>query len=673
MDEKHRLRAQGMVEFALILPGLLMMVLSIIEGALLFQSYLAIQHAAREAARYAVTYQPPITYSQAQAEDMLQGIPPGVPAYPTETEAQWYDRRVALIKQRALDQAMGIRILHPALTEAGFSALQSMPGFLGVRVQGFPAHDSDPVYDHPSLPGLPVRVEVHYRWQPLDPLIGAMWPSGVPLVGEAIMVNEGVQVGLGAVAPPQFPPPEALDPPTATYTPDGGGPTATPTTESTATATPTLTPTPTATPGYPYIVLEPSHAPWTEEELPGGEVVVYNHPDPGPYPVSWTDNCGTTTNLGFDLTTTGGTAAHAMPSEFDYLVECGGVPLEMDQTYTCTLSTSEASVLVPVYVPRRRPDLVVRQVILPEDMVGGGTFVIGIEIENTQDVAVSGTFDVDIYIDPNHTPVLAGQPGIGTTGGSSPKQWMADMPPSSTMILNYVVQLPPFGSHELWAQVDTSDTIDEANDDNNISGPIPLSVPCSAMCDDFDVTSLDGKWVLSNIGTSWGTGQARIEDTELFIYGTGSSIWNGSDGKFQLLHQGAVSGDFQMTVRVTDYPDAGGAKAGLMVRESTAVGERYVAVSVRYEGDGPYLQDFARLTDGATPQNSCSGPEYVPLPSSAFDAGGSGVWLRIAREGSTFTRSYSLDGETWHTRDCMQTTLSGFADPAVPGIMMASY
>ena len=51
MDEKHRLRAQGMVEFALILPGLLMMVLSIIEGALLFQSYLAIQHAAREAAR----------------------------------------------------------------------------------------------------------------------------------------------------------------------------------------------------------------------------------------------------------------------------------------------------------------------------------------------------------------------------------------------------------------------------------------------------------------------------------------------------------------------------------------------------------------------------------------------------------------------------------------------
>jgi hypothetical protein len=400
---------------------------------------------------------------------------------------------------------------------------------------------------------------------------------------------------------------------------------------------------------------------------------VYNHPDPGPYPVSWTDNCGTTTSLGFDLTTTGGTAAHAMPSEFDYLVECGGVPLEMDQTYTCTLFTSQASVLVPVYVPRRRPDLVVRQVILPEDMVGGGTFVIGIEIENTQDVAVSGTFDVDIYIDPSHTPVLAGQPGLGTTGGSSPKQWMADMAPNSTQILNYVIQLPPYGSHELWAQVDTSDTIDEVDDDNNISGPIALSIPCSAMCDDFDVTSLDGKWTLSDIGTAAGTGQAHIEDTELFIYGEGSSIRSSTDGKFQLLHQGDVSGDFEMTVRVTDYPSGGdGARAGLMVRESTAVGERFVAIAIRDYNGVPQIHDFVRASDGAVPDYSC-GFRYINLSTTYFGAGGSGVWLRIVREGDTFTRSYSADGEEWVTQDCMQTTLAGFADPAVPGILLASW
>jgi len=673
MFNEQKQWGQGLVEFAMILPALLLIVLSIIEGAFLFQSYLAIQHAAREAARFAVTYQPPITYSAEQGEMIQRGEPPGAAAFPNEAEQEWYDRRVALIKQRALDQAMGIRILHPALTEASFAVLQDDPGFFGVRVQGFPAHDAEPVYDHPSLPGLPVRVEVHYRWEPVDPLLRAVWSQGVPIAGEAIMINEGLQVGLGAVAPPVFPPMETVGAPTATNTPVGGVP-PTATTAPTATPTPTHTPTPTATPSGAYIVLAPEHEPWLEEEIPGGEVIVYNHLDPGPYRVYWTDNCGTQTYLGFELSTVSGNASHAMPGGFSYLNECGGVPLEQDRTYTCTLSTDLASVQVPVYVPRQRPDLIIRRVIVPPDLTGGGEFTVGVEIENTEDVPVSGTFDVDIYIDPSHTPILQGQPGLGTMGGSSPKQWQLDMAPNSTQILNYVIVLPPTGDHVLWAQVDTADYIDEIDDENNIAGPVELIVPCGEMSDDFQDPSLDPKWTLSNIGTASGVGQARVEGGELYIYGTGSSIWNGTDGKFQLLHQGAVAGDWEMTVKVTDYPRGQrSAKAGLMVRESTAVGERYVAITVRYESDGPYIQDFHRPEDGWNPQNSCSGPEYVSLPSSLFGAGGSGVWLRIVREGDTFTRSYSLDGNEWHTRDCMQTTLPGFANPAVPGIIMASY
>ena len=95
MFRQPRQKGQGMLEFALILPALLMIVLSIIEGAFLFQSYLAIQHAAREAARYAVTYQPPITYSDAQAKIMLQGGDPGPPRYRNESEADWHTRRVS--------------------------------------------------------------------------------------------------------------------------------------------------------------------------------------------------------------------------------------------------------------------------------------------------------------------------------------------------------------------------------------------------------------------------------------------------------------------------------------------------------------------------------------------------------------------------------------------------
>ena len=85
MFRAYRSRGQGLVEFALVIPVLLLAVLSIIEGALLFQSFLAIQHAAREAARFAVTYQPPIEYDLDQVQELLRGGRPPE-AYPDEKE-----------------------------------------------------------------------------------------------------------------------------------------------------------------------------------------------------------------------------------------------------------------------------------------------------------------------------------------------------------------------------------------------------------------------------------------------------------------------------------------------------------------------------------------------------------------------------------------------------------
>ena len=205
---------QGLVEFALILPALLLILFSIIEGAFLFQAYLAIQHAARDAARYAAMYQPPQTYSVEQGQQLLRGLDPGHPAYPAETREQWYQRRVDLIRQHAFNQSMGIRILHTALgnyekptVDSGWANMRRA-GFFGVRVRGYASQtavtNNTPEYDHPSLPGLPVQVQVYYCWAPFDPIIGAivsaLTPGGncVLLNGSATMVNEGIQVGLGA-------------------------------------------------------------------------------------------------------------------------------------------------------------------------------------------------------------------------------------------------------------------------------------------------------------------------------------------------------------------------------------------------------------------------------------------------------------------------------------------
>lgn len=682
MSKLRRFRGQGLVEFALILPALLMIVLSIIEGALLFQSYLAIQHAAREAARYAVTYQPPFEYSVDQGKLLLEGIDPGRPAFRGESEAQWLARRSALIKQRALDQAMGIRTVYPGLDESSFAGLSSRPGFFGVRIWGFPAHDTPEQLDHPGLQGLPIRVRVYYRWEALDPLIGAIVPNGVMLTGEAVMINEGVQTGLAAVAPPTFAPPPTLPGPTDIPT-DPNTPTPTPSPSPTFTTTP-ATPTPTSTPTGAYVILtddrDLEHFPWLLEAVPFGTVELHQHNDPGPYRVYWTDNCNQRTFLGMTVTTSGGEGEAPMPNPVGLLPGdsylCG--PLQEGGLYegrlsTCDPSTTDCDVggddtawnMISILVPVRRPDLVISRVTVPEPVHAGVPVIIDVEVTNQGTRVVSDTFDIDIYTDPAYTPILPGQPGFIASGTGSAKQWYGqNVPPGGIVTLSYAVTFPEGGDHTLWAQVDTSMFVEEDEEENNISGPVEFFAYCSEKCDDFDTGQLTRWAPLSVVGTGPGDGgSATIATDELRVSGVGSPIWNPSDGRFFLLNQGTYNGNFEMTVKVTDYPrNETGSMAGLMVRESLDPGARYAAIGVVNVGGQPRFQAVVRDTSSATPVDPCGS-------TTAISPFGDGVWVRIRREGDEFTLSTSTDGDNWSAPACREVTIAGFAGSAVPGIM----
>ena len=106
---------QALVEFALMLPVLLMILFVLIETAFVIQGYLAVQHAARDAARWAITGRP------VQSEQ-LDGSPctnpgagdtveqfvrqnPGTNCDPNESDAEYAARRVALIKETAVQRA----------------------------------------------------------------------------------------------------------------------------------------------------------------------------------------------------------------------------------------------------------------------------------------------------------------------------------------------------------------------------------------------------------------------------------------------------------------------------------------------------------------------------------------------------------------------------------------
>jgi hypothetical protein len=200
-----RQKGQGLVEFALILPVLLLIILAVIETALIFQGYLAVQHAAREAARWAVTYKPE-RYLDVNGNSCCSG----------ETEEQYWTRRVELIKQIAVQSAVGLRIDHSklGLTPATFNQYLDEPNFFGVEVWGAMSFSNPTLQDtsdRPGLPGLPIRVRVTHNVELLDPIFRAIVPR-VRVTAHTEMINEGTQAGFGNEAPPALPPAPPIPP-----------------------------------------------------------------------------------------------------------------------------------------------------------------------------------------------------------------------------------------------------------------------------------------------------------------------------------------------------------------------------------------------------------------------------------------------------------------------------
>jgi hypothetical protein len=238
---------QALAEFALMLPIFLIILFVLIEAAFIIQGYLAVQHAAREAARWAVSYRP--VQGQTMDENYCTDYTAGdsVAAFlftdagyncdPNEGDNEWYARRVALIKETAIQRAAGLRIKREALglTDADFSANEATSGFFGVRVSGNDWY-GNMLSDFPGLPGLPVQVEVVHRVELVDPFLRVVAPNGVRVRGRANMVNEGVQVWQPSPTPYTATPSDFTPPPT----PVGGN---TPTPTHTPTPLPTSTPT----------------------------------------------------------------------------------------------------------------------------------------------------------------------------------------------------------------------------------------------------------------------------------------------------------------------------------------------------------------------------------------------------------------------------------------------
>jgi hypothetical protein len=232
-------KSQGLVEFALILPVLLLTIFVIVELARVLHAWLAIENGARFGVRYAVTQEYDLAYCSAVVDDKC-GDPDEVPF-----------AQIQSIKDAAKSGAVAI------LRTAG--AGWDQPGYFKVTVCPNDPNDPDNPYerpdpdipfdsadciggDDPGEPGEFISVTVDFNHPLITPMLTAVWPQ-LHLHSRREAIVEEFRTSR-VVDPPEGLPTLV---PTNTFT---ATPTFTPslTPTNTITPSPTFTPTPTPSP-----------------------------------------------------------------------------------------------------------------------------------------------------------------------------------------------------------------------------------------------------------------------------------------------------------------------------------------------------------------------------------------------------------------------------------------
>ncbi len=135
--------------------------------------------------------------------------------------------------------------------------------------------------------------------------------------------------------------------------------------------------------------------------------------------------------------------------------------------------------------------------------------------------------------------------------------------------------------------------------------------------------------------------------------GSGENIWGGSDA-FHFAYR-AVTGDVDIRARLTSFDAANDeSKAGVMIREGLQ-GNARNAYLLFSPGTGVALQ--RRSSTGGSTARTSGGAGSAPL------------WLRLVRQGNTFTAYRSADGQSWTT---VTTRTISMAAPVFVGLAVTS-
>jgi hypothetical protein len=142
---------------------------------------------------------------------------------------------------------------------------------------------------------------------------------------------------------------------------------------------------------------------------------------------------------------------------------------------------------------------------------------------------------------------------------------------------------------------------------------------------------LPAPWTSADIGTIYGRGASGYASGIYTLISSGSDIAGTADS-FHYTSQ-PLTGDGQIIAKIATLENTdANAKAGVMIRASTAAGAAYIGVFVT-PTSGLVLQTRTS-TGGATTVTTVAG---IAAP----------YWVKVVRSGTTFSGYYSADGITW--------------------------
>lgn len=154
--------------------------------------------------------------------------------------------------------------------------------------------------------------------------------------------------------------------------------------------------------------------------------------------------------------------------------------------------------------------------------------------------------------------------------------------------------------------------------------------------------ALPSPWTNQDVGTTGLAGSTSLTSGTFSVAGSGADIGGTADA-FQFASQ-PVTGDTQIIARVTSLQNTNAyAKAGVMLRESTAAGAAHVLLDVRPNGAIEFL---TRSATGASTTFIAGSTQPTP------------AWLKLTRNGGTVTGSISSTGATWTVAGTTSVTMS---------------